>query len=263
MKKRLCTKNPSYTAISSPKWLLSATPCLLVAVLQLLGTVPAAGEDFPLPPWFIYGGGINGTWGGSSTSPDNAQLSVTMNPPAVPNQHVSAVATGSSDLLQITPATTYTLTLSAVVSGSATCETFMVDGSAVVSHTTIYSSTWKRYTNAFTTGGPDDPLVGRYLNVQLVLMKSGFNYGTATATFTNLQFAVSTVCPALIFHSAAAGSVRLQWSTNFYWYIPEHTTSLEASVWEDLTNQQTIQGDRYEVQVETAMGQNFFRLRQP
>jgi hypothetical protein len=186
-----------------------------------------------------------------------------MNLPPVPNQYATAVATGSSDLLQIAPATTYTFTLSAMVSGSAACEALTVDGSGVIVHTLISGSAWKRYTNSFTTGGPSDPLVGRSLNVQLLLMKSGFNYGTATANFTNVQFQAVTARPTLTLSRAGAGALRLQWPTNFSWYVPEHTTTLDAAVWEDLTNQPSIQGNQFVVQIETEMGQRFFRLRQP
>jgi hypothetical protein len=165
--------------------------------------------------------------------------------------------------MQIAPATTYTFTLSAIVSGPAPCESLMVDGVGVITNTTIFSSTWKRYTNSFTTGSPDDPLVGRFLNLQLVLMKSGYSYGTAAATFTNLQLQVSTARPLLTLRQAAAGAARIRWPTNFYWYIPEHTTDLNSGFWEDLTNSSSIQGDQFEVEVNADMGQRFFRLRQP
>lgn len=241
---------------------LSSASALLAVVAHLVGALPAAGEFYPLPPWFIYGGGIGSTWGGSSTSPDNAQLNVAMSPPTVPNQYVTAVAMGSTYVLQIAPATTYSLTLSASVSGSAACESLMVDGNNVISYTLISSLTWKRYTNSFTTGGPDDPLVGRYLNVQLLLMKSGFNYGSATASFTNLQFQAVTARPKLTLQQTGPGVAQLQWPTNFYWYVPEHTTNVDG-VWEDLTNQATIQGNQFALPVDSMSEQRYFRLRQP
>ncbi len=262
MKRQRRRANPHCAENSPPGWLCFVAACLLAGLLQLLCALRATAEDFPLPPWNISGGGINGTWDGASASPDQVQLAVAMNPPAVPNQHVTVTATSANDLLQITPATTYSLTCAAAVWGSANCEAFMLDGTTVITNATIYG-TWKRYTNSFTTGGPADPLVGRQLKVQLVLMKSGFNYGSATATFTNIQFAVSTIRPRVTRYRAAAEGVWLLWPTNFYWYIPEYATNLQASVWESITNLPTIEGDLFAVRVETKTGPYYFRLRQP
>src|ERR1041384_6647204 len=228
MKNWLCITNRPQPS----RWLSCVAPGLLAGGLLLTGTLPAAGELYTFAPWYIYGGGIgNITWDGSSTSPDNAWLTVAMNLPVVPNQYVSATATGSSDLLQIAPATTYSFTFSARTSGGpAHAVVFAVDGVGVITNTTVYTTSWARYTNSFTTGGPDDLLVGRYLNIQLALMLSGFAYGTTTVTFTNLQLEVATARPTLTLQPSVAGLVRLQWPTNFYWYLPEHTNKLPSPV---------------------------------
>lgn len=236
---------------------------LATVVLQLIIALSFAGEVIPLPPWYIYGGGIGSTWGGSSPDPDYVQLTVSMSPPAVPNQYVTAVATGSADLLQMTPATTYTFTLAASVSGSAACEALTVDGSEVIAHTLIFGPTWKRYTNSFTLGGPEDARVGRYLNVQLLLMKSGFNYGSATATFTNLQVQAVTERPKLLLQSAGDGMIELLWPTNFHWYQPEQSTNLETDAWEMITNQSILMGTNLVVGLAPPARACFFRLRQP
>jgi hypothetical protein len=262
MKNWLCITNPRQRLIRASRSLLPATPGLLAIALHMTGTVPAAAQFYPLPPWYLYGGGNGSTWGGSSTSPDNAQLTVTLYPPTVPSQYGTAVATGSADVLQITPVTTYTLTLSAMLSGSGSAQALMVDGTGVITNISISGSTWKRYTNSFTTGSPDDQRVGRNLNVQLLLNRFS-SLGTATASFTNLQFQVLTARPTLSYRLAAHGPLQLLWPTNFYWCVPEQTTSLQTGSWEDMTNLPVVLGDQFLIQVDMEMGRCFFRLRQP
>jgi hypothetical protein len=239
-----------------------AAPGLLTVALHVGSGSPAAAQLYPLPPWYFYGGGNGSTWDGSSTSPDNAQLSVTLYPPAIPGQYGTAVATGSTELLQITPLTTYKLTLSALLSGSGSAQAMMVDGVGVVTNTSMSGSAWNRYTNSFTTGTPDDPRVGRNLNLQLQLNRFS-TLGTTTATFTNVQFQVTVARPALSYRLAAPGALQLLWRTNFYWYIPQQTFDLQTGSWDDLTNSAVVLGDQILIQVDVALGQRFFRLRQP
>lgn len=221
------------------------------------------GEFVPLPAWYLYGGGINSTWSGDSSGPERVQISVTMNPPPVPNQYGTAVATGSAELLQISPATTYVFTLSASVSGSAGYEALTVDGSGVIAHTLIGGVGWKRYTNTFTTAGPEDPRVGRPLNVQLLVMKSGFNYGTATATFTNMQLWVSTARPTLALQPSGNGLVELRWPTNFHWYVLESSTNLADGMWEEIGEPAVTVDQQQVVSLPNESSSRFFRLRQP
>lgn len=235
----------------------------VVIFLQFLIVLPAVGDFIPLPPWFIYGGGNGSTWGGSSSNPDNVQLNIAMSPPPVPNQYATAVATGSSDLVQMMPGTTYTFTLAASVSGAAACEALTVDGNEVIAHTLISGLTWRRYTNSFTVGGPEDVRVGRFLNVQLLLMKGGFSYGTAAASFTNLQVQSVVERPKLTLQTLGAGQMELRWPTNFYWYVPEYATNLSIDVWQGIADLPTMQSNQFILPVSMQTGKRFFRLRQP
>jgi hypothetical protein len=262
MRNWLCVTNPCQRLIRASRSLLPVVAGLLPIVLHLSGTLPAAAQSYPLPPWDFYGGGNGSTWGGSSTSPDNAQLTVTLYSPPVPNQYGTAVANGSAEVLQITPVTTYALTLSAMVSGSGSAQALMVDGTGVITNISISGSTWKPYTNSFTTGTPDDQRVGRSLNVQLLLNRFS-SLGTATASFTNVQFHVLTAQPTLSYRLAAHGPLQLLWPTNFYWYVPEQTTNLQTGSWEGMTNLPIVLGDQCLIQVDMEMGRCFFRLRQP
>ena len=260
-------KNKLWVAIHRQRWgrVLSSPPpwaSVLLALALYLPCAIAAAAEFPLPPWYFYGGGNGSTWDGSSTGPDNAQMTVTLSPPPVPTQYGTAVATGSSDLLQITPLTTYTLTLSAALSGGGSAAIIMVDGVGVITNTAISGSTWKRYTNSFTTGTPSDPHVGRNLNVQLQLNRFT-TLGTSTGTFTNIQFQVSMARPTLSYRLPGSGVLQLLWSTNFYWYNPEHTTNLQTGPWETVTNTPVTSGNQLLLQLDMEPGQHFFRLSQP
>ena len=177
-------------------------------LLSLAATVPAAAQSYPLPPWYFYGGGNGSTWNGSSTSPDNAQLEVTLYAPPFAGQYGMAVATGSTGLGQITPLTTYTLTFWAVVSGSGSAQSLWVDGVGTITSVAVSGSTWKRYTNSFAIGNPDDARVGRNLNVQLLLSRFT-SLGTVSASFTNIQLQVATVRPTLSYHRPAPGTLQL------------------------------------------------------
>jgi hypothetical protein len=261
-------KNMKYrSGIRCQRWghtlrtLLPRCAVLLALALRITTSISAA-DFYPLPPWYFYGGGNGSTWDGSSTTPDNAQLSVTVSPPPTANQYGTAVATSSSDLLQITPLTTYALTLSATLSGPGSAYIIMIDSVGVVSTTPISGSTWKRYTNSFTTGTPDDPLVGRNLNVQLQLNRFS-TQGTTTASFTNVQFQVSMARPTLEYRLPAPEKLQLLWPTNFYWYIPEHTADMQTGPWEAVTNSPVTSGDRFLIELGLETGPHFFRLRQP
>ncbi|HWQ92540.1 MAG TPA: hypothetical protein VN673_12780 [Clostridia bacterium] len=256
------TKMCQSLSIRASRPVLAATPGLLALILHLINAVPARAELYPLPPWYFYGMGNGSTWGGSSTSPDNAQLTVSLFPPTVPNQYATAVATGSQTLLQLAPATTYTVTLSAMVSGSGSAHILMLDDSVVISNTSISGSTWKRYTNSFTTGGSEDQRVGRNLHVQLLLNRFG-GLGTTTANFTNVQFHVLAFRPALAYSLPGQAVFQLSWPTNFQGYVLQQTTSLETSSWEAVTNLPVAAGDQFMIQVDRRTGQRFFRLKQP
>ena len=238
---------------------------MAIVLLHVIVVPRAVGEFYSLPAWFFYGGAVSGTWDGSSTSPDNAQLTVSLSPPIppMPGQYATAVGTCSADILQIAPGTTYNYTLSAMVAGSAACEALTVDSAGVIAHTLISGSTWKRYTNSFTTAGPDDPRVGRFLNVQLLLMKSSGNFGTANGFFTNLQVEAVAQRPSLAIQALGAGQAELRWPTNYYWYVPEHSTNLVGDAWESIPDSLYIESNQFVLPVSTQPESRFFRLRQP
>ena len=77
----------------------------------------------------------------------------------------------------------------------------------------VSGSTWKRYTNSFAIGNPDDARVGRNLNVQLLLSRFT-SLGTVSASFTNIQLQVATVRPTLSYRRPAPGTLQLLWPTN-------------------------------------------------
>jgi hypothetical protein len=247
---------------------MGAVPALLAILFHLGGTVEAAGEFQPLPPWYFSGDGTNFTWDGSSTGPDNAELSVTVYEPKISEQYGNARATGSTNLLQIAPATTYTFTFSAVLGGSLSGNAGMVsvyDDNILIKSTWILSPppfTWNRYTNSFTTDGPDDPRVGRNLNVVLLVSRFS-NPGTTTASFTNIQFEVSTTRPRLSHHLVAPGQLQLLWPTNFYWYVLEQTSNLQTASWVETTNLPVVVGNQFQIEIDTMIGRKFFRLKQP
>ena len=121
---------------------------------------------------------------------------------------------------------------------------------------------WTRYTNSFTTAGPDDPRVGRNLNVVLLVSRFS-NPGTTTANFTNIEFQVSTTRPTLSHHLVAPGELQLLWSTNFYWYVLEQTSNLQTDSWVETTNVPVVVGNQFQIEIDTTMGRRFFRLKQP
>lgn len=237
----------------------------LIGLLLLAAALPALGEPYPLPPWLFYGSSNSGTWDGSSTSPDNAQLTVTLNfpVPPVPGPYATSVGNSSSPVLQLEPATTYTLTLAAMVSGPAVCDAVTQDGNGLIAYTLISGSGWKRYTNSFTTGGPDDSRVGQSLNVQLSLRKSGGSYGTASAFMTNIQLNVTAQRLVLTIQPMGVGQAELRWPTNFYWFVPEYATNLTVDFWEAIADLPTTQSNQLVLPLSLQTGQRFFRLRQP
>jgi hypothetical protein len=242
----------------------------IAAALTVAGWVAfgltAWGQVYPLPSWYFYGGGTaaNGTWNGSSTSPDNATLVVTCSsPPQAPTTYVSAVANSCLPVLVIEPRATYTLTFSANVNGLAHGNAFLVNGydTSAIAGVAVQGSGWKNYTNTFTTGGTSDPNVGMNLYVQLALTGQGSSVGTTTATFTNVQLKVLMPRPTLTISRASFSQFELRWPTNFDWCSPESADDLLATDWDSLTNTRTTQGNQFVVPVSPEAGQRFFRLR--
>jgi hypothetical protein len=133
----------------------------------------------------------------------------------------------------------------------------------VITNVAVGGAVWTRYTNVFRTGGPDDPRVGGDLNLQIFMQKLPPQYGTATATFTNLQLQVSTTRPVLSILQTPEGNVQLRWATNFDWYIPQITIDLQAGVWTALTNQPFTAENQLVLEVGQDTGPHFFRLCQP
>ena len=234
----------------------------LTLILLLAGSVPARAEFYPLSPWFFYGQGNGATWDGSSSSPDNAQLSVTFSAPVF-QQYGTSVAQGSEAVLQIAPETTYIVTLSASVSGSGSGRLMMIDDvDLVTGGTSVSGGTWRRYTNAVTIGGAADPRVGRGLRVQLALDKFSGS-GTTTVNFTNIQFQAIIQQPALSCSVPAPGTLRLSWPTNFQGYVAEQAAGLGTNSWAEMTNVPVVLGDRFVIQTGIGVGARFFRLRKP
>jgi hypothetical protein len=237
----------------------------LLGTLCIIWSIPAPGQSYPLPPWYFYGHGTVGTYDGSSTSPDNASLSVTVNPPPPPpppGSYELAGAGSSAGILVIAPRTTYTLTLAARISGWGTGNAFVANDTATIAGISIQGSSWKNYTNSFTTGGTADPSVGQNLYVYLALTGLGSMPGTSSASFTNVQLNVTAQRPPLTIRGAAPGQVQLRWPTNFIGCVAESATNLLADAWESLTNVPTVQSNQYIVPLSLQPGQRFFRLRQ-
>lgn len=236
----------------------------LGCVLLLLAR-SSHGEFHPLPDWYFYGGANSGSWSGSSTSPSNAQLTVTMNfpMPPVPGPYATAVGQSSASVVQIESHTTYNFTFHAWLSAAAACEGLTLDDDGVIAHTLVSGLSSKRYTNSFTTGDASDPRVGRSLYLQLLLMKSGGSYGTATATYTNLQLESISLRPSLAIRSGNPTTVELSWPTNLPSFLPERATNMTAGNWETMTNLPTMSSNRYILPVEVNPGAEYFRLRKP
>ena len=236
-----------------------------ICCVLLLTARSSSGEIHPLPDWFFYGGANNGSWDGSSTSPSNAQLTVSMTfpPPMTGPSHATAVGQSSASVLQIAPHTTYQFTFHAGLSAAAVCQGLTLDDVGIVTNTIASSLASKRYTNSFTTGDGSDPRVGRSLYLQLLLMKSGGSYGTATATYTNLQLETISLRPSLVISSTSPSSVELSWPTNFPTFLPERTTNLDAGIWETVTNTPTVNSDRYLLPIVINPGAGYFRLKSP
>lgn len=244
--------------------MLKGTAAVLAGALCLTLSIPAAGQTYPLPTWYFYGGGTagNGAWNGSSTAPDNASLSVTINyPPQPPGTYELAVASSSTSVLVMAPHATYTLTFAAMVNGFATGTAVFVGDTASIAGISLQGSGWKNYTNSFTTGGMADPHVGQNLYAQFTLTGLGSMPGHSTASFTNIQFKVVAPRPPLAVGSAGPGQLELWWPTNFEWCVPESAGDLLAVTWEEVTNSRTVQGGQFVVPVGLEPGQRFFRLR--
>lgn len=220
------------------------------------------GEFHPLPDWFFYGGGNNGSWSGSSANPSNALLTVSMSfpPPMTGPSHATAVGQSSASVLQIEAHTTYQFTFHVGLSAAAVCQGLILDDAGVVSYTIASGLTSKRYTNSFTTGDASDPRVGRSLYLQLLLMKSGTSYGTATATYTNLQLETISLRPALAIRSSSATSVELSWLTNFPAFLPERSANVTVGIWETMTNTPVLSSNRYILPIVVNPGAEYFRL---
>jgi hypothetical protein len=247
-------------SVHARRTVFAATVGLLGLVLHLT-VVPVRADFIALPLWSLYGGGNGATWNGSSTSPDNAQLSVTLSPPPIPFQYGTAVAASSADVVKIAPAATYALTFSAMVTGPGSAAAVMVDTNSTIAEVSISGSTWTRYTNAFTTAS-NDPRVGRSLNIQLLVNQNG-TIGTSSVSFTNIQLQLLQPQPVLQCRIAGQNAVQISWPTNFPSYIPQQRTNLQAGTWQDLGIAPVPIGDQLVIQMNVDTARRFFRLRAP
>jgi hypothetical protein len=68
--------------------------------------------------------------------------------------------------------------------------------------------------------------------------------------------------PRLSISSLDSGQAQITWSTNFPRHVLESATALPAAGWQPVTNRATIAGDRLSVTVDSASGQQIFRLRE-
>ena len=102
---------------------------LSIGCVLLLLARSSHGEFHSLPDWYFYGGANSGSWSGSSTSPSNAQLTVTMNFPMPPvsGPYATAVGQSSASVVQIESHTTYNFTFHAWLSAAAACEALTLD----------------------------------------------------------------------------------------------------------------------------------------
>jgi len=234
-----------------------------IVTLVLVWMAAAVHADvIPLPSWYLYGGGNGSTWDGSSTSPDNLQLSVTLTPPPMPNQYGTAVAASSADVLQIAPSTSYALTFSASLSGLGGSAALTVDNVGTIKQAAISGSTWKRYTNSFTTGDSSDPHVGRNLNIQFIVSQFGGS-GSSSISVTNIQLQTLQPPPTLLCRKASPTIVQLLWPTNYPAYIPQQSTTLQTGSWQDITSTPVTLGNQFVLQLNIDATKRFFRLRGP